>query len=148
MNLKDEILKRASYLLSNLPCQLKSGYDIKMTLAGYVQALEGCELQDIDTALSECIKGVPVLHKWAPTPPEFHLLVRDAAAKRVSGATTGQTALGDVLDKELADMPTDPAYKRMVAKAKKAVKGIASSRDHDQWIEEQIESGVIKVTSR
>lgn len=120
-------MKWSSMLLSNRPCRLPSGYDTQMLLEGYVIALDDSDYiaEDLRVAVTQVIKGVPEFFKWAPGPPEFAQLVRDAAARRLHD--------GDILEERILAPeicePEDEERIRMKEKADKLVAEIVAASD-------------------
>ena len=98
-------------------------------------ACEDCEVDDVVTAVSQCIVGKPVKYDWCPQPAVVAQIARDIQARRehphVEAITNG-------LPPDL--IVSDKVRARRVAR----VSTLLGPMDHAQWVAECIKWGTIK----
>ena len=133
VEMREQILKWAALLMSNIPSRLRSGFDIKMALEGYVIALEDTDFieSDLKVAVDDCIAGRPTPYDWCPQPAVVRQLVRDARARRVNANVLRPQHAQDVLAliQHLDEFQDYEERKRMSAKADKLIADLVANTD-------------------
>lgn len=143
MTKKAEIVQLVSLLMSSLPCRLPSGVDLKLALEGYAIALEDCNISDLKSAVTRCIKGVPDKLQWAPSAPELAQLVRDAKARRDNSGMLEAPPKAEA--KYSAFEPISSERRTKLAEyARKVAVQIGQPQSPEDWQATRLADGTIK----
>ncbi len=131
----EQIMERLTVLLSTLPMRTTDQLGIEAVLTAYCEVLEGCEIEDLRSAVSNVFASNV---KWAPSAPEFGRIVLNAAAYR----THVPKALEPPPDVD-KHKTSEAEYARMSEKWAAVRKSFGKRENPESWTKARVAEGVI-----
>jgi len=129
-------------LCSTFPLKNTDEGGIKAKLEAYRRALEGCDANDLKSAVDRILQGDDKM-KWSPSAPELVQLVRDAKARRDN---SGLLTAAPKQEAKYSAFDATPSERRteLAEYARKVAAEIGEPLSPEEWQRKKIKDCTIK----